>query len=437
MFSHFLRTRERDGVVAIFHELHPEPIYCSNEQWQSLKSGTANNMKNLRNRLVHKKLIINNHAEDNEEMVTASRKLDDKLNQTTILYLMTAQACNMKCGYCPVPGQGKSLLTPSDAIAGIKLWGEHLKERYDPSLEYYVIFYGGEPLLNTPVIYSSLRYLDDMVRRKLLPDNIKYMIATNGTLVDRALVKVCYEYKVDIALGLDGTQNINDSLRVDEKGGGTYKKIVAAIKLLVNNGINTFISASITPYNISNLPELSSFFKSLGVEKFGFNFLKGRALLDLVGSDGVENYYRKASLGVIECALKHNKPGFEFQYEKKKSAFETKNFFPVDCTCYGNQLVIQPGGQVSNCPFYKADIGHIQNLDQGFRIWDQSIVKEWRKRHPLYHPFEAKAISGGGCAWSSIDLGNCPANFNHSEQIFSEEVLNELIWSEYRHYHNT
>ena len=117
--------------------------------------------------------------------------------------------------------------------------------------------------------------------------------------------------------------------------------------------------------------------------------------------------------------------------EKKRLAFDRRDFYPVDCTCYGNQLVIQPDGQVSNCPFYKARLGHIKDVSNDFRIWNQSIVKEWRKRHPLYHSGEAKAVSGGGCAWSSIELKNDLSAVDDSSQIFSEEVLNELIWSRY------
>jgi hypothetical protein len=86
---------------------------------------------------------------------------------------------------------------------------------------------------------------------------------------------------------------------------------------------------------------------------------------------------------------------------------------------------------VSNCPFYKAQLGQIKDIGSDFRIWNQSIVKEWRKRHPLYHSGEAKAVSGGGCIWGSTDLKGDLLAVDDSSQIFSEEVLNELIWSRY------
>lgn len=40
-------------------------------------------------------------------------------------------------------------------------------------------------------------------------------------------------------------------------------------------------------------------------------------------------------------------------------------------------------------------------------------------------------MCGGGCAWSSDELKGNPLATDDSSQIFSEEVLNELIWSRY------
>lgn len=435
MWSQYLRIRERGGVIAIFHELHPDPIYCLPGQWKKLVNGITDGAETLIGDLKQQKLIVESQDDDRRDFEKIVSDLEHKLNQPTILYLMTAQGCNFGCGYCPVPEtakkHGASLLSIEDALAGIELWQEHLKDIYDPNLEYFVIFYGGEPLLNKRAIKASLACLKMKKETGALPSNISFMIATNGILVDDEIIAMCKEYEVMVAVGLDGPRKLNDALRIDSDGNGTFNRTVASIKRFVQNGIRTFASTSITPINIDHLSEYSSFFGGLGVEKFGFNFLKGRTLLNLVGSDGVEKYYRKASRGVIENARRQTRQGFEYQMEKKQLAFDRRDFYPVDCTCYGNQLVIQPDGQVSNCPFYKAQLGQVRKVGNDFRIWNQPIVKEWRKGHPLYNSGEAKAVSGGGCAWSSIELKGDLFAVDDSSQIFSEEVLNELIWSRY------
>lgn len=435
MWSRYLRTRKRNGITAVFHELHPDPVYCSSEQWEKLLDETTDGAEILIGDLRERKLIVESLDDDLREFEKVASGLERKLNQPTILYLMTAQGCNFGCGYCPVPEtvkkNGSSMLSIEDSLAGIELWQEHLEDVYDPNLQYFIIFYGGEPLLNKETIKASLACLKMKKEAGFLPSDINFMIATNGLLVDDEIITMCKEYNVMVTVGLDGPKEPNDALRVDSDGNGTFDRTVTSIKKLVRNGIRTFSSASITPFNIDQISAYSSFFSELGVEKFGFNFLKGRMLLKLVGSDGVEDYYRKASRGVIENASKQNRPSFEYQMEKKQTAFDQRDFYPVDCTCYGNQLVIQPDGQVSNCPFYKAWLGHIKDTGSDFRIWNQPIVKEWRKRLPLYHSGEAKAVSGGGCVWSSIEIKGDSSASDDSSKIFSEEVLNELIWSRY------
>ena len=436
MWSQYMRTREKDGVVAIFHELHPDPIYCSSEQWKKLTCETIGEASIFIDDFRQRKLIVDTPEDDRCEFEKVASDLEHKFNQTTILYLMTAQGCNFACEYCPVSRAAKedktAILSPEDALAGIDLWQAHLRESYRPDLQYFVIFYGGEPLLNKEAIRTSLNYIETERKNGDLPLGLNIMIATNGILIDDEIIALCKKHKVMVAVGLDGPGTINDTLRVDSSGNGTFNRIVEVIRLLVKNKIRTFASVSITPFNVNQISEYSDFFSGLGIEKFGFNFLKGRALLSLVGRNGLDDYYRMASRGIIENARQQNKQGFEYQMEKKQTAFDRRDFYPVDCTCYGNQLVIQPDGQVSNCPFYKARLGNVRCVEKDFRIWDQKIVKEWRKRLPLYHPGESKAISGGGCAWSSYELKGSLSAIDDSSKIFSEEVLNELIWSRYK-----
>jgi radical SAM protein with 4Fe4S-binding SPASM domain len=118
--------------------------------------------------------------------------------------------------------------------------------------------------------------------------------------------------------------------------------------------------------------------------------------------------------------------------EKKAMAYSRGDFFPLDCTCYGSQLVIQPDGQVSNCPFYKARLGDVRMLGADFRIGNQPVVQEWRRRLPIYHSSDAKALSGGGCAWGMVDQNLNPSVTDIGSRIFAEEVLDEFIWNTYR-----
>ena len=436
MFSRYLGTKIRSGIVALFHELHPDPIFCTTDKWKDVQEGGFLENDEFISQMVSRKLIIDTAIVDDQEFRAAEEKLLKKFSDPTILYLMTAQDCNFSCAYCPVPSiakkYGKSVLSNADAFAGIDLWQEHIQDAYNPNTEYFVIFYGGEPLLNKPVIKASLEYLEAKRAVGELPANIRYMIATNGSLVDAEIVGLCQEYGVSVGVGLDGSASVNDMLKRYANGGGTYNMIVAAIKQLVSAGIVVHVSMSITPFNMDQIDHHANLLAELGVSGFGLNFLKGRLLVELVGTEGLQDYYVRAAQAVIKNARNSTAPGFEYQFAKKLSAFETGNFFPVDCTCYGNQLVIQPDGEISNCPFEKTMLGQVGKVGLDFRIWNQPIVRQWRTRLPLYHPGDAKALYGGGCACGTRGIKGDALAVDDSARIFAEEALDELIWRRYK-----
>lgn len=435
MFSQYLRARERDGIVALFHELHPDPVFMTLAEWERIRSGVIDFNDPIRQELFERKLLIASTAEDQQEFAATEARLIKKLNQPVILYLMTAQGCNFRCSYCPVPEiartYGESLLSREDAFAGIDLWQEHLNSVYDAAVEYYVIFYGGEPLLNKPVIKDSLEYLRAKQYSRQLPQNLNYMIATNGSLIDDEMLTLFSSYNMLVSVGIDGLRLHNDAMKFDVHGNGTFNRVVEAIGSLRARNIRTLASVSITPYNIDFVQEIGEFLRGIGVERFGFNFLKGQMLVDLVGKDGLEAYYRRASNAVIEHWRRHGGADFEYQMFKKQHAFEMRDFFPVDCTCYGNQLVIQPDGNISNCPFTKTMLGHVSTTGPGFRIWEQETVLAWRRRLPLYHNSDAKALCGGGCAWGTSEIKGSMQETDDCMRIFSEEALDVLIWKRF------
>ncbi|MEI7512843.1 MAG: radical SAM protein [Candidatus Uhrbacteria bacterium] len=435
--SRYLRTREKSGWVVVYHELHPDPVYFRSEAWQEYLS-CPDAVSNIHGFLEERGLLVGSQADDDAEYARVADKLMRKLSEPTILYLMLAQGCNFACSYCPIPGMaaryGETLLTPEDAAKGVRLWNEHLRE-HSPDDSRFLIFYGGEPLLNKPTFASVLADIEKLKRDgELATRNLNLMLATNGSLVDEDVLDLCVRHEILVAVGLDGPAAINDRHRRLAVGGGTYEKIVGAVTALRRRGVKVAVSASLTPENVGKTEDVIRVYQELGVEKFGFNFMKGRAAQELVPEGGREAFERAAISTVLEGLWKYGAARYEYQSEKKVSAFRARDFFPVDCTCYGNQLVIQPDGQVSNCPFYKANLGHVSSIGKEFRIAKTTVVTEWRKRLPLYHPdfrdVDAKALCGSGCAWGSLDADGHPYTVERVTKIFSEEAFNEIIWSE-------
>ncbi len=440
--SRFAQVLEKEELVVLVHKLYPEPLYLSAIKWfdilESLPYGFASNQEII-SELVSRRLLIDNDGTDKKELATAREKAMHILSRPTILYLMMSQECNFSCNYCPTPAltekYGKRLLSFEDAVAGIKLWQKHISEYPPDGNPYFLIFYGGEPLLNREVMEQLLPYIANEQETGRFSNKLELMLCTNGSLIDENLSKLLARYRVTVAVGIDGPQEHNDRIRIANDGSPTFIGIEYIIRQLVKDGIRVVASVTMTPANVGHLSEYPKLLQDMGVAKFGFNLMKGKALLSALRGESMEDYCKTAAHGIL-CGLKdmtENGEFYEYQLEKKMMVLRNASPFSVDCTCYGNQLVIQPDGQVSNCPFLRCDQGHVQSLPETFRICDTETVKAWRKRLSVLEDsvianMENNLFNGGGCAWSSRELYGDAAVEDKSNNIFSKEVMYELIW---------
>lgn len=443
--SRFLRAFERNDVITIMHLLHPEPMYLSLKTWQSTLQDWEGKLAQVSRsevltELINRKLLIDHPHIDQQELESARSRTLKALDRPTILYLMLAQGCNFACSYCPIPTlakqYGERLLSFEDAIAGITLWQKHIREYPRDDAPHSLIFYGGEPLLNREVLERLLPYIAGEQNAGRLPKKLELMLCTNGSLIDERLSKLLAYHRVTVAVGVDGPQEHNDRIRITSDGGPTFTVIKNAIKRLVDTGVRVVASVTMTPANVHRLTEYPDFLRKLGIAQFGFNLMKGRALIRELAGGSAEDYCRAAAQGILSGLTTPTENGqcYEYQLEKKLLALQNRLPFSVDCTCYGNQLVIQADGQVSNCPFLRFDQGHIKELPDTFRIGQTETVRMWRYRLPLLNDsITADDNNGvldcGGCAWSSSELCGDVTARDTNNTIFTKEVIHELIWT--------
>jgi len=410
--------------------LHPEPIYLLKRAWCSINKSLANGilldwMYDIMPELMVRKILIDDSTTDQQELKTARERALQALDRPTILYLMMAQSCNFTCSYCPIPAlakqYGERLLSLEDAIAGIELWQKHIEEYPQNGNPYFLIFYGGEPLLNRGILEQLLPHIAREQSAGRLPENLKLMLCTNGSLIDEGLSRIFASYRVTVALGGDGPHII----------------IQRVVKQLLKNSVSAVASVIITPENIHRLSEYPGFLQRMGITKFGFNLMKGKALGHALSSGiSIEDYCHMAAQGILAGLSEVIQKGqcYEYQLEKKLTALQNGLPFSVDCTCYGNQLVIQPDGQVTNCPFLRLDQGHVRELANTFRIGRTDTVKKWRRRLPIFNDLimadsSNEVLDGGGCAWSSSELYGDTTIRDTANTIFTKEVIHELIWT--------
>jgi len=93
-------------------------------------------------------------------------------------------------------------------------------------------FYGGEPLLNFPLVQRAIEYIKKMGEGR----EITFALTTNGTIMNDEIVQFLLANNVDILLSFDGPSEVHDKNRIFADGTkGTFQKIESNLQWLHDN----------------------------------------------------------------------------------------------------------------------------------------------------------------------------------------------------------
>lgn len=126
--------------------------------------------------------------------------------------------CNLKCKYC-FANEGtynhKSQFISRETCDNIlKFIGQN------PTVE-YVTFFGGEPFLN----YKLIQYMCEKIYKEY--PHVKFLIQTNGTIMNDEIRDIIKKYNLQITLSIDGAEEDNNRNRIYKNGKGTFRNIVS------------------------------------------------------------------------------------------------------------------------------------------------------------------------------------------------------------------
>ena len=247
-FIHKFETEQNKYVydVNTMHIVGVEPIvwdiisdfgHLSKEDIVSRYSGGYNPDKILSacgeilNARQKKKLFLSNRPEIvfpfTEEDIR--QKLAD---ERMILTLNVTEDCNFRCAYCVYSGQylnrhawSKRQMSWSAAKKAIDDFLQHSGNCETPS----ITFYGGEPLLNLPLIRKCVGYARAIeTDRKIL-----FALTINGSLLMGKTADFLAEEDFNIMLSLDGPREIHDRYRHTKDGLPTWDCIISNMKTFI------------------------------------------------------------------------------------------------------------------------------------------------------------------------------------------------------------
>ena len=231
---------------------------------------------------------------------------------TVVLNINTG--CNLACTYCykedldvPMDGKKMNFDTARDAIEML------LAESPDQS-RYNVVFFGGEPLSNMPLLKEVVSYAEE--RFAGLDARIDFSLTTNATLLTEENVDYLNAHNVGIAVSMDGPEAFHDRNRITVSGKGTYATVVRKVEMLLSRYTARPVGARVTlTRGITDVHTIwDHLFNTLGFAEVGFAPVTSGdiASYNLTGEELVEVFANMKALGQIylEAALENRSIGF-------------------------------------------------------------------------------------------------------------------------------
>lgn len=160
-----------------------------------------------------------------EDVQRKPAKLQEGFAVTNIALLVT-QACNLRCVYCYENKTPDTMNqdTAFQAVSWLISQSSHMKS-------IRINFFGGEPLLNFPLIKSVVEYTGERARET--GKTAKFSITTNGTLLDNEKIAFLKEHHFAVMISFDGRKDLQDTQRPYISGLGSYDSVVPKIKKLL------------------------------------------------------------------------------------------------------------------------------------------------------------------------------------------------------------
>ena len=377
-----------------------------------------------------------------EILVPVEVKKDDIINrivtenkittpQIDNIFLYLTEKCNYDCRYCYVRNNVGKPTNMAKEVADrfIQLLPVFVEK--SRSKKVYIVFYGGEPLLNFDVLKRVINGVGDLEHCGMLGGkSAEFRLVTNGSLVTEDMAQYLAQHKVGTAVSIDGPKEIHDEMRVFRSGRGTFLDTIHGYDILKKYGMSE-ISLAIWTHNYEHLRDVTQYLvEELDARAIRFNipegFIKNMASFNNDFFEVLARNLVEAFDFLVETGISSTNIGIEaFVASKPK-------FYP--CNGCGKRLAISPDGYVSPCESFLSGRRHLLGniLDLQFSIYDNIAFNKWLRRSGYLmeecRQCEALGICGGGCAYNAEVFNGGFFKPDITICNFAKKMLDYLIW---------
>lgn len=285
------------------------------------------------------------------------------------LQLVTSNTCNFRCAYCIIDDAYNSKersefqqspanqqMTMEVATASLEKMIALLKKNKNTYLN--VEFFGGEPLMNWPVIEHVLETFKNGEDVKIL-----YSITTNGSLITEKMAETFKRYNVTVVISFDSPENTE---RVCADGKNSMNLIQKGLEILKKNKNCVTFNSVISKETINdfNGRKLVDFALLYNIRMIGLILDLD---LDFYKSDVNKEQVLAILWDTYTYAKTQNMPivGYWHQIFNQIMGRQAINLFSGYKTCpaTGCKLSVEPAGHIFICKCCSGYLGHVSDID--------------------------------------------------------------------------
>ncbi|MBD3183657.1 SPASM domain-containing protein [Candidatus Poribacteria bacterium] len=176
--------------------------------------------------------------------------------------LFLTENCNLRCDYCFVHGKNEfNRMTQKVAFEAVDLLIS--ESGHNKTLD--IVFFGGEPLLESDLIRSVVEYAEP--KAASIDKKINFSATTNGTIFDEDILKLS-QGRINYLISMDGDRETHDQHRRDTSGVGSYDTITEKLDMVKSYQPWLGVRMTVYPDTANKLEYNVSHLFSLGFNQF-------------------------------------------------------------------------------------------------------------------------------------------------------------------------
>lgn len=277
--------------------------------------------------------------------------------------------CNLSCTYCykedlTTPSKGDKL-SLEKARQGIELLLREGARRERVN----VVFFGGEPLTNMPLIRAVTEYAEQRCREE--GKSLDLSLTTNATLLTDDIVDYFQAHRFGISISMDGPQAIHDKRRKTIGGKGTYEVVAAKSRMLLARYTARPVGARVTlTAGYSDVGAIHHHLKNeIGFAEVGFAPVTSNPIevFNLVGDELRAVFEAMKSLGreYVAAAIAGKNIGFSNMHQLLSDLYEGRRK-ALPCGAGVGLLAVDHKGDLNLCHrFTGSELPTFGNVESG------------------------------------------------------------------------